>query len=122
MKHFDIYTDLGKETVDFLKQAFESPIQLQICRTDIFDGDVEKAKERHKEQILQAIVYSKYGEFETAIHHTKTFSMSGFLEQKGRLPSKDDQIKIIRGKYYFEIGSTFILSEIGFLIIEPNQS
>jgi hypothetical protein len=48
--------------------------------------------------------------------------MSGFMEQEGRLPNNNDRIRIIKGRFYFEKGSDFVISEIGFEIVRKKIS
>ena len=44
-------------------------------------------------------------------------SMSGFLEQYGRMPTSNDKIKIIKGMYYFDVCGDYIISEIGYQLL-----
>lgn len=117
MEIVNINKDLDEETLNNFKKAFDNPVRLQIFKTMMYDGDIEKCKERHKHEILTAIVYSKFSEMQFAMYNHKMYCMSGFKEQENRLPNKTDKIRIIRGRYYFEQGSNFIISEIGFEVV-----
>ena len=121
MEFIDINKDLDTETLENFKKSLDTPIQLQIFKTGVYDGDFEKGTERHKQEILTAIVYSKYSEMQFTMYNHKMYCMSGFKQQEGRLPNKGDSIRIIRGKYYFYKGYDFIMSEIGFEIVRGEK-
>lgn len=110
--------DLDKQTIDNFYQAIDNPIEMQIFKTSIYNNDIDEAKKRHKKEILNAVVYSMYGERKILAYKNKMYSLSGFVEQAGRLPKINDKIKIIKGRYYFDICHNYILSEL-WLIINP---
>ncbi len=124
MKITDITNELDKKTLINFYSAFETPIILQTFRTDINNGDIKTAKEKHKLEILNGIIYSEYLEFSpTTMNTDMLYNMSGFKERKGRMPNKKDKIKIIRGNRYFTICSDFIISDIGFeIVVNKNKT
>ena len=121
MKFFDITKEIDKDVLEKFNKAFDSPIKLQIFKTPFYDEDVEKAKKQHEKEILTSIIYSKYGEATPVAYNEPLYFMSGFIEQKNRNPNINDNIKIIKGKRYFDVflcpPHSFIISEIGFQII-----
>lgn len=118
MKIINIRKELDEKTFSNFYSAFNNPKQLQIFKTMIDENGVEKCKERHKLEILTAIIYSISGEVQIGNLNSPIYCMSGFKEQKGRLPNETDRIKIIKGRYYFEQMPNFIISEIGFEIVK----
>jgi hypothetical protein len=118
MKKINGIKELDEKSLNIFKNAFDNPISLQIFKTPMYDGDIEKCIERHKHEILSHIVYSKFCEMQYPVYNHKVYSMSGFLEQEGRLPNENDRIRIIKGKYYFEQGPDCIISEIGFYVVK----
>lgn len=108
-----------KVALNFAK-ALDNPIELQTFRTLIHDNNVKEALELHKEEIVRHLIHSKFC-------CTKSggivgggrllYCMSGFVEQEGRMPTEDDEIRIFRGGYYFTEFEGYILSEIGFEIV-----
>jgi hypothetical protein len=116
----DLYKSLTKETIENIMAAFDNPGHLQIFKTHIYsdnDGNaITDAMDRHKHEILNAIIFSIGGTVKVA-GLWDICQMSGFLEQKGRLPEPTDRIRIIRGNRYFDVSGEYIISEIGFQIL-----
>lgn len=98
------------------KESLNHPIKLQLFRTIIGDN-IEETKELHRLHILQSIINSKYAQVKS--FYGILFCMSGFVEKKGRLPNINDNIRIIRGRYYFDVmPDGYLTSEVGFEIIK----
>ena len=119
--------DVPTEVYIKFKERLDSPSDLQIFK-DWIDNDeyksreenVENTKELHRLHILQAIIFSQYSEVHF-FHGGTLHCMSGFVEQEGRLPTIDDDIRIIRGRHYFEVTNEYIISEVGFEIVRESK-
>lgn len=97
-----------------LEESLEERVELQVFRTIIGDKEyIEEYKEKHKKDILLAIIYSIRGV--AHINGNKMYCMSGFVQQKRRLPNEND--RIIRGRNYFTQVNGSFLSSIAFEII-----
>lgn len=97
----------------------KEPKHLQTFITRFNKGDIESAKQIHKKEILGAIIYSNFNHNKFLLDPSTgkpLYLMSGFLEQKGRIPLINE-IEIIRGKHYFSVVKNKIISDIGFSIL-----
>jgi len=100
------------------EKALDNPIELQVFKTSIVDNDVEQAKEQHREEIIRHLIHSKFAHVGfIGLSNQRLYCMSGFVEQEGRMPTEDDEIRIFRGQHYFAEFEGYILSEIGFEIV-----
>ena len=107
-----------KEAIEnpVLQDPLEKPVEFHIFRTVVAnDEHTEEYKEKHKREILSAIVYSQYQVVRN--HLYRSYTMAGFAQQKGRLPNENDRIRVIRGKDYFTQVNQSFLSSIAFEII-----
>ena len=84
------------------------------------EENIKDTKELHRLHILQAIISSQYAKVEFA-HGSTLHCMSGFVEQEGRFPTIDDDIRIIRGDHYFAVAEEYIISEVGFEIVRKKK-
>jgi len=114
------FFNIPKEVIMNFEDALNNPIYLQTFKTLIHDNDIKDAGRRHQEEIILHLIHSKFscvkaggivggGEL--------LYCMSGFLEQEGRMPTEDDEIRVFRGQHYFTEFEGYILSEIGFEIV-----
>jgi len=96
----------------------EEPIKLQMIVTNKKGLDYESALRMHKTEILSCIIYSiqNYSPNILGADGKVLYTISGFVEQKNRLPIDINEIKIIRGENYFSVKNENIISEIGFII------
>ena len=86
---FDLkkYTDLKNlnEAVQYPKE-FKQPIDYHLISTLIssFDTDINEAIERHKNKIINDIIFQKY-----SFGYFGLTSLDGFEQRTGRLPPGD---------------------------------
>jgi len=82
----------GLEVEIFMPLSKSFSTQVKILRTQhfvtYFSGSGKKERRQHLETILTGLVFGK--ELKTG----SAYFMSGFVEQAGRLPTKDDEVKI----------------------------
>lgn len=109
---YDVFA-IPVDVFNSLDEEFKRPVSLHIFKTMVYDNDIDEAIKKHKIEIVTAIIYSKSNLHIT----TNLLSMSGFLEQYGRMPTSNDKIKIIKGMYYFDVRGDYIISEIGYQVL-----
>lgn len=106
--------DISDKTLDNFIDAIEHPVEMQVFKTAIYDNNVKDAIWRHTMSIAMAAVHGVFFKHTIFHNYDYRYCFSGFLEQEGRLPNENDKIRIIRGRYYFEQITDFILSEVWF--------
>ena len=101
--------------------ATKEPAGMQMVKTEIGVESENVALNKHLLEILKEIVYSKEYWVKGSDHGL--YCMQGFLERTGRMPTKDDEIHIIKGRYFLTLiggadssGQRYYISELNFYI------
>lgn len=113
--------DISDKTLDNFIEAIEHPVEMTVFKTTIYDNNVKDAIWRHTMSIAMAAVHNMFSKFQSTNLDDYRYCFSGFLEQEGRFPNENDKIRIIRGRYYFEQITDFILSEVWFEVVRNNN-
>jgi len=92
---------IPNEFINEFMLSSKKPAELQIFKTDIGISGEKMALERHINEIIKAIVYSK--ECRVRSSNGELYCMQGFLERTGRLPTREDKIHIIKGTYFMTL-------------------
>jgi hypothetical protein len=108
--------DIDLELMDHI--VADKPTGLSVFKTIINNGEIRKAAKLHKLEIYRSIIFGKYCTAIGASDGIELYMWSGFLERYGRMPTKEDKIVLIKGKYYDYINSGSIWSELGWMLVK----
>ena len=80
------------------------------------DGLMSNVIHRHIEEMLMVIVYSRGGVcLIDSVNGGSIFTLSGFLEREGRMPTGNDGIVLFTDRFYF---NTRVVASFGMPVIE----
>jgi len=91
---------------------------LSLFKTIINNGEIRKAAKRHKLEIYMSIIFGKYCTAIGASDGVELYMWSGFLERYGRMPTKEDKIVLIKGKFHNMVTDGSVWSELGWMLVK----